>query len=98
MFIPVTQLCRDVCHYHVRENALSIKRLYLEVDEIIATVVRCACRVPRGVADARRKARVAVSRSEEWLQAAGFDSTVDYVAAIARRVLDETGLFSMPAR
>ena len=77
-------------------NALSIKRLYLEVDEIIATVRGCACRVPRGLLTLGEKPELRYRAAREWLQAAGFDSTVDYVAAVAR-VLDETGCYPINA-
>ena len=37
VFIPVTQLCRDVCHYCTFAKTPSqLSALYLEVDEIIA--------------------------------------------------------------
>ena len=39
VFIPVTRLCRDVCHYCTFAKTPSqLSAPYLEVDEIIATV------------------------------------------------------------
>ena len=94
MFIPVTQLCRDVCHYCTFAKTPSqLSALYLEVDEIIATVregARAGCREVLLTLGEKPELRYRVAR--EWLQKAGFDSTVGYVAAVAQRVLDETGL------
>ena len=94
VFIPVTQLCRDVCHYCTFAKTPSqLSALYLEVDEIIATVregARAGCREVLLTLGEKPELRYRAAR--EWLQAAGFNSTVDYVAAIAQRVLDETGL------
>ena len=48
-----SRLCRDVRHYCTFAKTPSqLSALYLEVDEIIATVRGCPCRVPRGIADA----------------------------------------------
>ena len=94
VFIPVTQLCRDVCHYCTFAKTPSqLSALYLEVDEIIATVregARAGCREVLLTLGEKPEFRYRAAR--EWLQAAGFDSTVGYVAAVAQRVLDETGL------
>ena len=94
VFIPVTRLCRDVCHYCTFAKTPSqLSTLYLDMEQIIATVqegARAGCREVLLTLGEKPERRYRAAR--EWLQTAGFDSTVDYVAAVAKRVLDETGL------
>ena len=94
VFIPVTQLCRDVCHYCTFAKTPSqLGSPYLRVDEILDTVRQGAgagCREVLLTLGEKPELRYRVAR--EWLAAEGYASTVDYVADIARRVLNETGL------
>lgn len=94
IFIPVTQLCRDVCHYCTfAKRPSQLSSPYLSVDEILDTVRQGAgagCREVLLTLGEKPELRYRVAR--EWLAAEGYTSTVDYVAEIARRVLNETGL------
>ena len=94
VFIPVTQLCRDVCHYCTFAKTPSqLGSPYLSVDEILDTVRQGAgagCREVLLTLGEKPELRYRVAR--EWLAAEGYASTVDYVADIAGRVLSETGL------
>ena len=94
VFIPVTQLCRDVCHYCTFAKTPSqLGSPYLSVDEILDTVrqgAKAGCREVLLTLGEKPELRYRVAR--EWLAAEGYSSTVDYVADIARRVLSETGL------
>ncbi len=94
IFIPVTQLCRDVCHYCTfAKRPSQLSSPYLSVDEILDTVRQGAgagCREVLLTLGEKPEFRYRVAR--EWLVAEGYASTVDYVAEIARRVLNETGL------
>jgi FO synthase len=94
VFIPLTQLCRDVCHYCTfahppRKGA----RAFLTPDEVLAIAragVRAGCDEALFTLGDKPELRYRVAREE--LAAMGFDTTVAYLASIARRVLDETGL------
>ena len=94
VFIPVTQLCRDVCHYCTFAKTPSqLGSPYLSVDEILDTVRQGAgagCHEVLLTLGEKPELRYRAAR--EWLAAEGYASTVDYVADIARRVLSETGL------
>ena len=94
VFIPLTHLCRDVCHYctfarrpHAGEPA------YMTPDQ--AVEVAHAGRA-RGCKEAlftlgdRPEARYAAARRA--LRALGYGSTVEYLRGVAERVLAETGL------
>ncbi len=94
VFIPLTQLCRDVCHYCTfarRPSELSSP--YLDLDQVLAIAragEQAGCREALFTLGDRPEARYAVAR--EWLAQRGYASTLDYVAAAAALVLKETGL------
>ncbi|MCW1402488.1 5-amino-6-(D-ribitylamino)uracil--L-tyrosine 4-hydroxyphenyl transferase CofH [Novosphingobium sp. MW5] len=94
VFIPLTQLCRDVCHYCTFARRPSeLASPYLELDEVLA-IARAGelagCREALFTLGDRPEARYATARN--WLAERGYASTLDYVAAAARLVLDETSL------
>ena len=94
VFIPLTELCRDVCHYCT--FAKTPKRLdtpYLDADEVVALARQGAeqgCKEALFTLGERPELRYRVAR--EALEAMGFASTLEYVAHVAGRVLRETGL------
>ena len=94
VFIPVTQLCRDVCHYCTFAKTQSqLENLYLPIDDILETVrsgARAGCREVLLTLGEKPELRYRAAR--EWLTEAGYVSTVYYVAAIAQRIVTETGL------
>jgi FO synthase len=94
VFIPLTQLCRDVCHYCTfakRPSELSAPFLELEqVLDIARAGEAAGCREALFTLGDQPEARYAVAR--EWLAARGYASTLDYVAAAAKAVLAETTL------
>ncbi|WP_163551363.1 bifunctional FO biosynthesis protein CofGH [Candidatus Frankia alpina] len=94
VFIPLTRLCRDRCHYCT--FAAVPHRLaapYLTVDEVL-DIARAGAAA--GCAEAlftlgdRPEDRWPAAR--EWLDAHGYDSTLGYLRAVAIAVLEETGL------
>ena len=98
VFIPVTHLCRDTCHYCTfvtvpgRLRAAG-KGMFMEPDEILDVARRGAemgCHEALFTLGDRPEARWPEAR--QWLDERGYDSTLDYVRAMAIRVLEETGL------
>ena len=94
VFIPLTQLCRDVCHYCTfAQSPSALPAPYLTLDEVEA-IARAGdvagCREALFTLGDRPEARFRAAR--EWLDRNGYESTLDYLAAAARRVLDTTGL------
>ncbi|MFA5710848.1 7,8-didemethyl-8-hydroxy-5-deazariboflavin synthase CofG, partial [Mycolicibacterium sp.] len=98
VFIPITHLCRDTCHYctfvtvpgKLRAAGLG---MYMEPDEILEVAARGAelgCKEALFTLGDRPEARWPEAR--QWLDERGYDSTLDYVRAMAIRVLEETGL------
>ncbi len=98
VFIPVTHLCRDTCHYCTFVTVPGKLRaagrgMYLEPDEIVDIAARGAelgCKEALFTLGDRPEARW--PEAAQWLGERGYDSTLDYVRAMAIRVLEETGL------
>ncbi|GAB0103222.1 bifunctional FO biosynthesis protein CofGH [Nocardia sp. JMUB6875] len=98
VFIPITHLCRDKCHYctfvtvpgKLRAQG---KGMYMEPDEILEVARQGAelgCKEALFTLGDRPEERWPEAR--QWLDERGYDSTLDYVRAMAIRVLEETGL------
>jgi FO synthase len=98
VFIPVTHLCRDTCHYCTFVTVpgklrASGQGMYLEADEIVDIARRGAergCKEALFTLGDRPETRWPEAR--QWLDERGYNSTLDYVRAAAIRVLEETGL------
>lgn len=98
VFIPVTHLCRDTCHYCTFVTVPGVlrsqgKQMYLGPDEILDIARRGAelgCKEALFTLGDRPEERWPEAR--QWLDERGYDSTLAYVRAMAIRVLEETGL------
>lgn len=98
VFIPVTHLCRDTCHYCTFVTVPGRLRaqgagMYLEPDEILEIARRGAelgCKEALFTLGDRPEDRW--PEAQQWLGERGYDSTLSYVRAMAIRVLEETGL------
>ncbi len=94
VFIPLTQLCRDVCHYCTfAKRPSELPAPYLDLDEVLAIAragQAAGCKEALFTLGDRPEARYDVAA--QWLAARGYASTLDYVRVAARAVLEETGL------
>ncbi|WP_235870681.1 bifunctional FO biosynthesis protein CofGH [Rhodococcus xishaensis] len=98
VFIPLTRLCRDKCHYCTFVTVPGKLRaagqgMYLEPDEVLEIARRGAemgCKEALFTLGDRPEDRW--PEAKQWLDERGYDSTLDYVRAMAIRVLEETGL------
>ncbi len=98
VFIPVTKLCRDRCHYCTfvetpAQAAREGRAPYLSPDEIVAIAAEGAklgCTEALFTLGDRPEDRW--PEAQAWLDEQGYDSTLAYVRAMAIRVLEETGL------
>ena len=94
VFIPLTRLCADVCHYCTFATTPSrLEAPYLteeEVLEIARAGAAAGCKEALFTLGDAPERRYAVAR--EWLEARGYSRTIDYVRHCAERVLKETGL------
>jgi FO synthase len=94
VFIPLTQLCADVCHYCTFAKApRRLESAYLTPDQVLEIARAGAARGCKealftlGDAPERRYAA-----ARDALAALGFATTVDYLEHVARLVRDETSL------
>ncbi|MGX7676181.1 bifunctional FO biosynthesis protein CofGH [Plantactinospora sp. DSM 117369] len=94
VFVPLTRLCRDRCHYCTFATVPHrLPAAYLERDEVLAIAAAGAaqgCKEALFTLGDRPEERWPQAR--QWLTERGFDSTLDYVRACAIAVLEETGL------
>ena len=94
VFIPLTTLCRDICTYCTFAKPPGAGGVYLEPDEVLA-VARAGdehgCTEALFTLGDRPEDRWPQAR--EFLSARGHESTLAYVEAMSRLVVDETGLF-----
>jgi FO synthase len=94
VFIPLTRLCRDRCHYCTFATVPHrLPAAFLERDEVLEIARQGAaqgCKEALFTLGDRPEERWPAAR--QWLDERGYDSTLDYVRACAIAVLEETGL------
>ena len=94
VFIPLTQLCRDVCHYctfakspkHVDEAYMSIE----QVLDVARQGQQLNCKEALLTLGEKPELRYVEARSA--LQNLGCETTLEYVARAAKAILEETSL------
>ncbi|WP_030341742.1 bifunctional FO biosynthesis protein CofGH [Streptomyces sp. NRRL S-1022] len=98
VFVPLTRLCRDKCHYCTFATVPGKLRraghgMFMSPDEVL-DIAR------KGAALGCKEALITLGdkpedrwpEAREWLDAHGYDDTIAYVRAISIRILEETGL------
>jgi FO synthase len=98
VFIPLTHLCRDRCHYCTFVTTPGRLRAdgrapFLSPDEVLDVAragAALGCKEALFTLGDRPEDRWPVAA--RWLEEHGFDSTLGYLRAMAIRVLEETGL------
>jgi FO synthase len=94
VFIPLTQLCRDVCHYCTFATPpRKGERAFMTLDEVLEVAragVAAGCKEALFTLGDKPELRYRVAREE--LQYLGFSSTLEYLGAAARAVFERTGL------
>jgi FO synthase len=94
VFIPLTRLCRDRCHYCTFATVPHrLPSEYLEMEEVLAIAREGAaqgCKEALFTLGDRPEERW--PQAKRWLDERGYDSTLDYLRACAVAVLEETGL------
>jgi FO synthase len=95
VFIPLTQLCRDVCHYctfaHPPRKG---ERAFLTPEEVLAIAEAgrvAGCKEALFTLGDKPELRYRVAREE--LATLGHETTIAYLAEMAGMVFEKTGLF-----
>jgi FO synthase len=100
VFVPLTTLCRDRCHYCVFVDTpgqllKKHKPAYMSPEQVLAVVRQgqaLGCKEVLLTLGDRPEERWPEARA--WLDEHGFASTIEYVAHVARLVTAETGLLA----
>ncbi|MGH1489906.1 MAG: 5-amino-6-(D-ribitylamino)uracil--L-tyrosine 4-hydroxyphenyl transferase CofH [Acidimicrobiales bacterium] len=94
VFIPLTMLCQDQCGYCTfAQPPARLESPYLSPEQVLAIAkkgARAGCHEALFTLGERPELRYPAAA--EWLSENGYESTVDYLAAMCRLVRDETGL------
>src|SRR5438093_6769883 len=94
VFIPLTKLCRDVCHYCTfARPPRRGERAYMTIDEVLDVAragAAAGCREALFTHGDKPELRYRSAREE--LAGLGCETTLDYVGRAADAVLAETGL------
>src|SRR6478735_10729011 len=94
VFIPLTMLCRDKCGYCTfAQPPARLESPYLSPEQVLRIAQKGAaagCHEALFTLGERPEERYPAAR--HWLDEHGHRSTVDYLVAMCRLVLDETGL------
>jgi len=94
VFIPLTKLCRDVCHYCTfATTPRNLAQPFMSVDEVLELCSRGArdgCQEALFTLGEKPELRYRVAK--EALSALGVNTTLEYVRLVAEQVLQKTGL------
>ena len=94
VFIPLTRLCRDFCHYCTfATTPKHLASAYLSADEAVSIARQgqaMGCKEALFTLGEKPELRHAAAR--QALDKMGFATTLEYLAHVADRVLQETGL------
>ena len=94
VFIPLTHLCRDVCHYCTfAKTPKRISKPFMSIEEVLNLChegAQLGCQEALLTLGEKPELRYRVAR--ETLADMGYTTTIEYVTAVASRILDETGL------
>ena len=94
VFIPLTQLCRDSCHYCTFAHPPRCgAKAFLRLEQVLATAragAAAGCREALFTLGDKPELRYRAARDE--LAALGHETTLSYLAAAAAAVVEQTGL------
>jgi len=94
VFVPLTELCRDVCHYCTfAKRPRQLSNVYLTEHQVLGIAsrgARAGCHEVLFTLGDKPESRYRAAR--EALHALGCETTVDYLLRMAARVVEQTGL------
>ena len=94
VFIPLTHLCRDVCHYCTfAQVPRKVKAPYMTIDEVLEVAHHgAAMGCKEALFTLGEKPELRYKAAREALADMGYESTTEYLYAAAKAVFEETGL------
>ena len=94
VFIPLTHLCRDVCHYCTfAQTPSKIEVPYMDLDAVLEVARNgAALGCKEALFTLGEKPELRYRAAREWLSEHGYQTTLEYLHAAAAAVFKETGL------
>ena len=94
IFIPLTNLCRDVCHYCTFAKApKKVEKPYMSIEDILTLAQRgkeMGCK--EALFTLGEKPELRYKSARESLESMGFSTTIEYLKEAASQVFHVTGL------
>lgn len=94
VFLPLTHLCRDVCHYCTfAKQPKQLNNLYMSEQEVLAQIQQAqklGCK--EALITLGEKPELKYKEAKHWLEQRGFISSVEYVAHIAKFICENSNL------
>ncbi len=94
VFIPLTHLCRDVCHYCTfAQTPARLDAPYMSLDAVLAIArhgAEMGCKEALFTLGEKPERRYRAAR--QWLAERDYATTIEYLRDAARAVFEETGL------
>ncbi len=94
VFIPLTHLCRDVCHYCTfAQTPSKLDHPYMDLDAVLEVArhgAEMGCKEALFTLGEKPERRYRAAR--EWLAGHGYATTLEYLHDAAKAVFDQTGL------
>ena len=94
VFIPLTHLCRDVCHYCTfAQTPKRIDAAYMSIEKVLEIARQGkALGCKEALFTLGEKPELRYKAAREALDQMGYSTTLEYLHAAAKAVFDETGL------
>ena len=94
VFIPLTHLCRDVCHYCTfAQVPRKVMAPYMSIEEVLEVARHgAAMGCKEALFTLGEKPELRYKAAREALAEMGYESTTDYLFAAAKAVFEETGM------
>jgi FO synthase len=94
VFIPLTMLCRDHCHYCTfAKPPARLDSPFLTPEEVVAIAESGRLQeCKEALFTLGDKPEDRYPEAKQWLEERGYASTLDYLRSVAVRVIEETGL------
>jgi FO synthase len=93
VFVPLTQLCRDVCHYCTFAKAPKHGPAYLPLEEVVDIAAQGALNGCHEVLfTLGDKPELRYKKARQGLERLRQESTIDYLVQCASAVVDKTGM------
>ena len=94
VFIPLTHLCRDVCHYCTfAQTPSKLDAPYMNLDAVLDVARHgAAMGCKEALFTLGEKPELRYRAAREWLAERGYATTLDYLKDAAQAVFEQTGL------